>query len=201
MTLVSDSDPMPVTHRPNTQEDQEEGYHCSPLPFVGASPEAGWEDDVPAAESDDDGAGSEDDIPDAGSEDDIPDAESEDDAAAAKSADGTDWEDDAPAAELGHDAGGEADTGEPDSPPRWWTSNSARRDPRKAELFRSLDATCEARRLQESRRRKPPPLPTDAGDSDEPIWPPKSPHWRRFRYTSSPATPALPLSSLDVMYD
>ena len=164
MTLVSDPTSQP--RLPSTQEDQDHFPPplLNPFPTVGASPEAAWDDDVPAAESEEE----------AEWEDDIPEAESED-AAAAK-----------------------ADTVEPDSPPRWWPSNSARRDPRKAELFRSLDAASEARRLQEARRRKPPPLPTGTGDTDAPICPPESTYWRHFRYTSlRPPSPALPLSCLE----
>jgi hypothetical protein len=63
------------------------------------------------------------------------------------------WEDDTDV-EKEEDIGGEADTGDPDTSPRWWPSKSARRDPRKAELFRRLDAACEARRLEEARLHK-----------------------------------------------
>ncbi|CAM0912030.1 unnamed protein product [Alopecurus aequalis] len=207
--------PEPVNPHPNTQEDQEEGHHrpsyyspppsLTAFPSARASPEAGWEDDVPAADSEDDAeweyaaaAAADDESEDEAEwEEDIPEAESDNDAAAAaaKSEDEAEREDDVPAAEPEDDAGGEADTGEPDSPPRYWPSNSGRRDPRKAELFRRLDAACEARRLQEARRRKPPPLPTVAGDTDEPIGPPKSPYWRCFRESRatkcSPDNPVL----------
>jgi hypothetical protein len=162
---------------------------------VGAIPEVHWED---AAATDDNeseeeaeekaewaaaAAAAAAELADEAKWEDAAAAESEDDAAAAES------EGDVPAADSEDDA----DTGEPDTPPRGWPSNSARRDPRKAELFRRLDAACEARRIQEARllQRKRPPPPPGAGDPDEPIWPPKSPHWRRFRYTYSPSTPAL----------
>uniref|UniRef100_A0ACD5ZT23 Uncharacterized protein n=1 Tax=Avena sativa TaxID=4498 RepID=A0ACD5ZT23_AVESA len=201
------TDPETVTPRPNKWGKENEGHRRSadlssyspPLLTAfasgGASPQAEWEDDLPGAES----------------EDDVASADSEDEAewaaaaaaAAAELEEEAKWEDaapaeseeDVPAAESEDDAGGDANTGEPDSPPRGWPSNSARRDPCKAELFRRLDAACEARRLQENRLLKRPSPPARSGDPDEPIWPPKSPYWRRFRelraMKSSPSDPVL----------
>ncbi|XP_047044654.1 uncharacterized protein LOC124649014 [Lolium rigidum] len=181
------SDPNPTTPVSNTRREEREGHHhhssTTPTSLTAfANPEAEW-DDADATDEEEWAAASA--------------------AAAAELEDEAKWEDaapaeseaDVPAAGSEDDAGGEADTGEPDSPPRWWPSTSARRDPRKTELFRRLDAACEDRRLQEARHRKSPPPPTGAGDPDEPIWPPKSPHWRRFRELSatksSPANPLL----------
>ncbi|CAO2169672.1 unnamed protein product, partial [Urochloa humidicola] len=62
---------------------------------------------------------------------------------------------------------------------------TARRDPRRAELFRRLDASCDAR------RREPPspphfapslpPPPPGAPEDDQPIWPPRSRYWERYK--------------------
>jgi hypothetical protein len=182
--------PEPVSNTRRRRQEREGHHHhhhpASSPPSLTAftSPDAEW-DDADATDEEEEWAAAS-----AAAAAELEDEAKWEDAAPAES------EDDVPAAESEEDAGGEAGTGEPDSPPRWWPSTSARRDPRKTELFRRLDATCEDRRLQEARRRKPPPPPTGAGDPDDPIWPPKSPHWRRFRYTSSPATPSPPPSCL-----
>ncbi|XP_044957426.1 uncharacterized protein LOC123408372 [Hordeum vulgare subsp. vulgare] len=80
------------------------------------------------------------------------------------------------------------------SPPRRPPSISSRRDPIRAGCFRRLAASCEAARIREAallRESKPPAA--KAEDPDEPIWPPKSPHWRRYvelqTMGSSPSNP------------
>ena len=69
---------------------------------------------------------------------------------------------------------------------------TARRDPHRAELFRRLDASCEARRLEQSSpphfARSPPPRrpPEPPEDDDQPIWPPRSRYWERYKYKLYP---------------
>jgi hypothetical protein len=169
MTFAPDPTTEPVSrHHPS---DSSPPPSLTAFTSVGASPEPEWEDHVPAAESLDDVA-----------------ADSEDEAewaaaaaaAAAELEDEAKWED-AAAAESEDDA----DTGEHDSPLPLL--------PSRAELFPRLEAACEARRLQdqEDRLLKRPPPPAGGGDPDD--RPRKSRHWRRFRFTSSPATSALRL--------
>ncbi|KAM0834805.1 hypothetical protein ACQ4PT_063326 [Festuca glaucescens] len=195
MTFAPDptTEPVTVSPRSNTQGDQEEGRHHryadlsdSPPPSltaftsIGGSPEADWEEDVPGAELEDDV-----DVAAVAAVADLED-EAEWAAAAAELEDEAKWEDTA-IAESEDDAEGKADTREPDSPLPLLPSNSAL----EAELFCRLEARC----LQEDRLLKRPPPPTGAGNPDEPMWPPKSRHWRRFRELSatksSPANPVL----------
>ncbi|XBI09455.1 hypothetical protein VPH35_137004 [Triticum aestivum] len=80
------------------------------------------------------------------------------------------------------------------SPPRPPPSISARRDPLRAACFRRLAASCEARRLREAALlRASKPRAEKAEDPDEPIWPPRSRHWRHFvelkTMVSIPANP------------
>ena len=68
---------------------------------------------------------------------------------------------------------------------------TARRDPRRAELFGRLDAACEARRHKlpsppHFAARSPPPLPEPPEDDDQPIWPPRSRYWELYKYTLYP---------------
>uniref|UniRef100_A0A453RKV6 Uncharacterized protein n=1 Tax=Aegilops tauschii subsp. strangulata TaxID=200361 RepID=A0A453RKV6_AEGTS len=80
------------------------------------------------------------------------------------------------------------------SPPRPPPSISARRDPLRVACFRRLAASCEARRLREAALlRASKPRAEKAEDPDEPIWPPRSRHWRHFvelkTMVSIPANP------------
>uniref|UniRef100_A0A8R7V6B0 Uncharacterized protein n=1 Tax=Triticum urartu TaxID=4572 RepID=A0A8R7V6B0_TRIUA len=95
----------------------------------------------------------------------------------------------------------EAESGAPGSPspPRPPPSISSRRDPLSAGCFRRLAASCEARRLREAallRASKPPA--EKAEDPDEPIWPPRSRHWRRFvELKTMGSRPANPVPNPD----
>jgi hypothetical protein len=174
---------------------------CSLTAFssVGASHEAWWEnlqasswswswlDDVSLPVSEDNNVAA----AAAESEDETEPADSEDEAewaaafaaAAAELADEAKWEN-AAAAESDDDAGGEPDKGEifrgPEAVPTLrgselplLPSDSAL----KAEIRHCVEAAFVARGFP-----KRPLPPAWAGDTDEPIWPPQSRHWERFRY-------------------
>ena len=59
----------------------------------------------------------------------------------------------------------------------------ARRDPRRAELFRRLDAACDARRGEPSSPPHFTPSSEAPVEDDQPIWPPRSRYWERYKYT------------------
>lgn len=70
-------------------------------------------------------------------------------------------------------------------------SATTRRDPRRAELFRSLAASSFARRLDPPSPPIQPPLPPpQAEDPDLPLWPPNTAAWRLFRYTLGSPPPS-----------
>ncbi|KAI4974938.1 hypothetical protein ZWY2020_048545 [Hordeum vulgare] len=94
-------------------------------------------------------------------------------------------------------ANDEAESRVPGSPslPRQSSSISSRRDAIRAGCFRRLAASCEAARICEAalfRESKPPAA--KAEDPDEPIWPPKSRHWRHYVYVYLAFLPNSPLA-------